>query len=298
MKHWIAAARPRTLPLALSGLIVGNALAITFGSHRLDIALLSILTAVFLQVLSNFANDLGDAENGADNEGRIGPIRAVQSGEISKEQMKRAVTYTAVFAFICGLATLYHATNGQIGQKFYTFIGLGIGCILAALFYTWGKKPYGYAGLGDISVFIFFGPVAVIGSFLLHFDSINPIIYFPAIAIGLFSVAVLNLNNMRDLENDAKAGKMTIPVRKGIDFARNYQLLLIGNGCALFLGSVVTFAPHKLLVLLTLVPIAFQFVSIKRILAVKSPEGYDPFLKRVALGTFAIALIFSLGILI
>ncbi len=298
MKHWIAAARPRTLPLALSGLIAGNALAITFGSNRIDIVLLSILTAVLLQVLSNFANDLGDAENGADNEGRIGPMRAVQSGEINKAQMKRAVMITAAIAFVCGLATLYHATNGQIGQKFYTFIGLGIGCILAALFYTWGKKPYGYAGLGDLSVFLFFGPVAVIGSFLLHFDSVNPVIYFPAVAIGLFSVAVLNLNNMRDLENDAKAGKKTIPVRKGLAFARNYQLLLIGNGCALFLGSVITFAPHKPLVLLTLIPIAFQFVGIKRILAVTKPEGYDPFLKRVALATFAIALIYSIGIVI
>jgi 1,4-dihydroxy-2-naphthoate octaprenyltransferase len=302
MNAWISAARPRTLPLALSGLIAGNAIAVSICMNsnkvvRWDIVLLSILTAVLLQILSNFANDLGDTENGADNIGRIGPQRAVQAGLLTRQEMRRGVLLMAIMSLLSGLALLYHSF-GAFNSAFFKFLGLGIAAILAALLYTWGKKPYGYAGLGDLSVFLFFGPVAVLGSFALHGLSLSVVpVWIAALAIGFCSVAVLNLNNMRDRENDALAGKKTLPVRFGQKFAFKYHFILIGNACALYLAMIFPLAPFRPWLLLTLVPIYLLFKDIKPILRIKQPEDFDPFLKKTALKTFFIVLFFSACIL-
>ena len=303
MNAWISAARPRTLPLALSGLLAGNAMALSACIQagriaRWDIALLSILTAVALQVLSNFANDLGDTENGADNLGRIGPQRAVQAGLLTREQMRRGVIFMSVIALGLGLFLLYHAF-GTFNSGFFSFLLLGIGAIFAALLYTWGKRPYGYAGLGDLSVFLFFGPIAVLGSYALHGLPIGHIsVWFAAFAIGFCAVAVLNLNNMRDRENDGLAGKRTIPVRMGQRFAFRYHTILVGNAVGLFIAMLFPLAALRPWLLLVLLPIYLLMKDLKPVLSVKDPVDFDPFLKKTALKTFFIVVLFSIGLMI
>jgi 1,4-dihydroxy-2-naphthoate octaprenyltransferase len=303
MNPWISAARPRTLPLALSGLLAGNAMALSACLQanrplRWDVALLSLATAVALQVLSNFANDLGDTENGADNLGRIGPQRAVQAGLLTRNQMRGGVFFMTAVALLLGIFMLFQAF-GSINSSFIQFLFLGVGAIFAALLYTWGKKPYGYAGLGDLSVFLFFGPTAVLGSYALHGLLIGYIsVWFAAFAIGFCAVAVLNLNNMRDRENDGLAGKKTIPVRMGQRFAFRYHTLLVGNAVGLFIAMLFPLAALRPWLLLVLLPIYLLMKDLKPILMVKDPVDFDPFLKKTALKTFFIVVLFSVGLMI
>jgi 1,4-dihydroxy-2-naphthoate octaprenyltransferase len=195
---------------------------------RLDILLLSVFTTITLQVLSNFANDYGDSQHGADmpSSNRKGPSRAVQSGVISPKQMLRAVITLAVLAFIAGLFLLFHAFGHDLTYWLW-FLGIGVLSIIAAITYTMGLKPYGYAGLGDLAVFIFFGMVGVLGSFFLYSKSFDERTLYVSGYIGFLSVMVLNLNNMRDIESDRLAGKFSIPVRLGIRYAMVYHILLM-----------------------------------------------------------------------
>ncbi len=230
MNPWISAARPRTLPLALSCIFMGSFLAAYAGKFDWGIFGMACFTTILLQVLSNFANDYGDTQNGADTHERIGPQRAVQSGEISPQQMWKAILLFGVLSLLSGVILLYLSFKDQPASIFLGFLGLGLVCILAAYFYTAGKKPYGYAGLGDISVLIFFGLVGVLGSNFLFTKTFEPLLILPALSCGFLATGVLNLNNTRDIETDKKAGKMTIPVRIGRKGAEKYQwFLLVGS---------------------------------------------------------------------
>ena len=230
---WIDAMRPRTLPLAIASIIMGSALAASRPPYNWTITFLAIITAVLLQILSNLANDYGDWQHGADSTGREGPRRAVQSGDISSQRMLLAVVITALLSIFSGLALLWIAFGQQAGQFFIVFILLGAAAILAALGYTAGIKPYGYAGLGDLAVLIFFGWVAVMGTYFLHTSRLDWDILLPATSCGLLAVAVLNINNIRDRRSDELAGKNTLPVRLGLQPARVYHwILLIGAVCA------------------------------------------------------------------
>ncbi|QIP12440.1 1,4-dihydroxy-2-naphthoate polyprenyltransferase [Spirosoma aureum] len=239
MKPWIAAARPRTLPLALASIILGSFLAAgssaTTGHFSWKIALLAALTTICLQILSNFANDYGDAVSGKDTELRVGPRRAVATGDITKEAMMRGIIVTAVLSLISGIWLLIVSFFDAGPKLFWFFLVLGLLSIAAAIGYTNGKRPYGYAGFGDIAVLIFFGWVGVLGTYFLHTLSFSPILLLPATSVGLFATGVLNINNIRDIETDTLTGKRSIPARLGLQLAIRYHwgLLLTGMFCAL-----------------------------------------------------------------
>jgi 1,4-dihydroxy-2-naphthoate polyprenyltransferase len=288
MQKWLSAARLRTLPLALSCIILGNSLALNAGEFSYLIFILSILTTVTLQVLSNFANDYGDFQNGADLTGRIGPVRAVQSGEISQQSMLNAIILFVILSLIVGISLLFVAFEGNFNAKFFFFLLLGIASIIAAYKYTAGKNPYGYAGLGDVSVFLFFGLVGVLGSCFLQTKTFNFINLFPAITCGLMATGVLNINNIRDIESDSKAGKKTIPMRLGKQKAIYYHafLLIIAFVSYCF---YVYFSPNvknAYLVIPLVLGLNFNFMK------VKSLPNPDPMLKNLALTTFVFSLLF------
>lgn len=290
---WIQAFRLRTLPLAVSCIIVGSSLAAFDGIHRPAITALALLTAVLLQVLSNLANDLGDHEHGTDNADRVGPARAVQSGAISAASMKRAVVISAALALVSGSALIVTA----LGFSFHTllFLLLGLLAIGAAVRYTYGSNPYGYAGLGDVSVFLFFGPVGVLGSYFLHASTLNPAAWLPAAAFGLLSAGVLNVNNMRDIRNDKASGKITLAVRLGSERAKSYHSLLVIGGllCLLVFTGLHFRGMPQWGFLITSSALASHLRVVLRSI---DPRNLDPELKRLALGTFATALAFAAGL--
>ena len=233
---WFSTARPKTLPLALASIIIGSALAYWAGKFDLITTLLAFITTILLQVLSNFANDYGDHVKGSDTAERIGPLRAIQHGAITGEQLKMAVVILSALSFISGAALSFYAYEGI--EDLLVFLGLGVISIVAAITYTVGKKAYGYLGLGDLFVLIFFGFVAVIGVFYLQAHSLPLMIFIPAFGCGLLSVAVLNINNLRDINQDRKVGKNTLIVRIGSKNGRIYHAILL----ALVVVSYLIFA--------------------------------------------------------
>jgi len=292
MKHWIQAARLRTLPLSVSGIIVGSAYAHYQGYSDWRIVVLALLTTLGLQVLSNYANDYGDGVKGTDAN-RIGEKRLVAAGVITAEQMKKAVIITAILTFIIALLLIYVAFGKDNFALSLIFILLGIGSIGAAIKYTVGKSAYGYSGFGDVFVFIFFGLVSVIGSNFLFTHFIDWKLFLPATAIGLLSVAVLNLNNMRDIENDKIAGKNTLVVKMGLENAKKYQYFLIISATVFFMIFEVLLNLHSLLVIFCFVLFTNHVFFVKKN---DIPKEFDSQLKVVALGTFIISLLFFVNV--
>lgn len=292
MKHWIQAARLRTLPLSVSGIIVGSAYAYHQGFSDWRIVVLALLTTLGLQVLSNYANDYGDGVKGTDAN-RIGEKRLVAAGVITAEQMKKAVIITAILTFIIALLLIYIAFGKENFALSLIFILLGIGSIGAAIKYTVGKSAYGYSGFGDLFVFIFFGLVSVIGSNFLFTHFIDWKLFLPATAIGLLSVAVLNLNNMRDIENDKIAGKNTLVVKMGLENAKKYQYFLIITATVLFMFFEVLLNLQSLVVIVCFVLFTNHIFFVKKN---SIPKEFDSQLKVVALGTFIISLLFFINV--
>ena len=290
MKHWIQAARLRTLPLSVSGIIVGSAYAYYQGFSDWRIVVLALLTTLGLQVLSNYANDYGDGVKGTDAN-RIGEKRLVAAGVITAEQMKKAVIITAVLTFIIALLLIYVAFGKENFALSLIFILLGIGSIGAAIKYTVGKSAYGYSGFGDLFVFIFFGLVSVIGSNFLFTHFIDWKLFLPATSIGLLSVAVLNLNNMRDIENDKIAGKNTLVVKMGLKWAKKYHEIILVTGMLSFMVFLMLIKSSLLPVLLVNIPIIMNMNKVNKS---EKYEDFDPELKKVALSTFALSILFWL----
>ena len=295
MKSWISAFRLRTLPLALSCVGMGGFLAATAGKFDGLIFFLCCLTTIFLQVLSNLANDYGDSVNGADHAERLGPQRAVQSGKISARQMKHAVIFFVLLCLVSGISLLL-VSFGWNWRTILFFFGLGILSILAAISYTVGKRPYGYAGLGDISVLIFFGLIGVMGSLYLFTKEISRMEILPALSCGFFSIAVLNINNIRDIESDRKAGKFSIPVRIGKEKAARYHWFLLLSGLtAAALYTILTFQSYFQFLFLLTLPLFF----LNGIAVTKKPSGeLDPYLKQMALSTLLFVVLFGIGLLL
>ena len=293
MKHWIQAARLRTLPLSISGILVGSAYA--YYQHQFDwiIFVLALLTTLSFQILSNFANDYGDGIKGTDAN-RIGEKRLVASGEITSAQMKQAIIINGIIAFILAVTLIYFAFGKENFVYTITFLVLGIASIAAAIKYTVGNNAYGYSGFGDVFVFIFFGLVAVIGSNFLYSKSIDIKLFLPAIAIGMLSTAVLNLNNMRDIENDRVAGKNTIVVKNGLKWAKNYQhfLIIVSFICVLIFSIII----DTNVLLSTIVFFVFN-KHLTKVRKSEKHEDFDPELKKVALGTFALSILIWLSFL-
>ncbi len=297
MNRWIEAARPRTLPLAISSILLGNFLAYAAGKFSFLTASLAILTTLLLQILSNFANDLGDSKNGVDNKNRKVALRAVQTGKISSSEMKSAVIIAASLSFISGISLLYFALQYAKPQTIITFVGLGLLAIVAAIAYTVGKRPYGYMGLGDISVFLFFGWVGTFGTYYLQTEVLNYYILIPASGCGFLSVAVLNLNNLRDIENDRKTGKLSIPVRIGKLYGFYYQktIMLLGI-CTFIIYLMYQGKPIQLSQNIIIMAGWYPLVQIiKQLNSKMTPAQIDPYLKKTALSTLFMIVIFGVS---
>jgi len=250
-----------------------------------------------LQILSNLANDYGDSQNGADNAGRLGPQRTVQSGKISKTEMKGLITVFVVLSFISGGLLIFTGIkNANIGLIVLFFV-LGIASIIAAIKYTVGKNPYGYSGFGDLFVFIFFGLIGVCGTYFLHSNQFHFILLLPAASVGLLSAGVLNLNNMRDIENDAASGKRTVVVRMGSEHAKIYHTLLIVFALVLSIIYVIETwqSIYQLMFLLSVFPLAFHLYEVFNN---HVPQKLNSQLKVLALTTFFFSVTYSIGILL
>lgn len=286
---WIKAFRLRTLPLSLSGIIVGSSIALSQGHWNTTIFILAMLTTLFFQILSNLANDLGDSLKGADNEHRVGPMRSVQSGLISIAEMKVAVVLFVLLSLSSAIPLLIIGVDGLPSSILYLYAGLAVAAIIAAITYTMGKKAYGYSGLGDLFVFIFFGGVSVLGVYTLYAKLFDNTAILMALTIGLLSVAVLNLNNMRDQKNDATVGKRTLVVKIGFKTAKIYHsFLILGAFTSLVVYSLMT----SITFLVSLIPFILLFIHLAKVWRTDIPKELDPELKKVALSTFFIALLF------
>lgn len=224
-RTWLDAARPKTLPLAIACILCGSAVAIQSPQFSNLLMVLAVITALLLQILSNLANDYGDALKGTDSDARIGPKRAMQQGLVTPKAMKKVITFNVILTIAVGLALVFTAFDKT--ADILTFMGLGALSILASIFYTIGNKPYGYQGLGDLSVLIFFGWIGVAGSFYLQTGTLNSMVLLPATACGLLAVCVLNINNLRDIDNDRACGKYTLIVRIGPQSGRIYHQFLL-----------------------------------------------------------------------
>jgi 1,4-dihydroxy-2-naphthoate polyprenyltransferase len=296
IKSWIKAMRLRTLPLAVSSTLAGSFVAIADRKFDGMIIALAIVTTLMLQILSNLANDLGDSLKGADNKNRVGPSRAVQSGEISVKEMKWGVAITSFITLLSGISLIF-AGFGSFSPQVLIFFALGVISIIAALKYTLGKSAYGYRGFGDLFVFIFFGLLGVLGTYYLNAKELNAGVWLMAASVGLLSTGVLNLNNMRDIENDRASGKMTVAVNLGSSRARLYHILLITVG--LIAGIAFTFfnyqSPRQFVFIIVIPLFIKDLMAVSR---TEIPRQLDPFLKKLALSTFFYILLFGLGIII
>jgi len=295
LKAWISACRLRTLPLSISGAIVGSGIAYSRDLFDSSIFALTILTTLSLQILSNLANDYGDGVKGTDNEHRIGPERALQSGKISPKQMRNTIILNVILCLILVVSLIYTAFGAEQFLISLVFIILGVLAIVAAIKYTVGASAYGYKALGDVMVFLFFGWLSVLGTYFLYSKQIDFLMLLPASTIGLLSAGVLNLNNMRDIESDKLSNKQTLAGYFGPKRAKTYQQLLVivamlltGLYSFLIANSTVYF------VLIAFVPLLFHLNVIRKI---KTPIEYDPQLKVLALSTVALALLFCASLL-
>jgi len=293
MKKWINAFRLRTLPLAFSCIIMGSGLAYTTGQFNLPVFILALITTLFLQILSNLANDYGDFVKGTDNDERVGPDRTMQSGLITKSEMVKIMWVIALLCSIFGVWLIYEGTNGLDLSKAGLFAILGLTAMGAAVKYTMGKNPYGYAGLGDIFVFLFFGWLGVLGSYFLHTHTLNWELLLPASSIGFFTTAVLNINNMRDHLTDEKSGKNTLVVRIGISWAKRYHFILNFIG---ILFIVLYIVPAINAIWFFLVGFVLFIKPAREILRNKDHASLDPYLKKQAIATFLFTIIFVVGL--
>jgi len=294
MKKWISALRLRTLPLALASIAMGSFLAAAEGEFSFSVFLLASLTTLFLQITSNLSNDYGDAIHGADGEFREGPERAVSSGAISGKAMKVAITVFAILAFISGVMLIIAGTGSIMTAVI--FLVLGVVAIMASMTYTAGSNPYGYVGLGDLSVFIFFGILAVMGTYYLQTGYLNMSTLLPAISMGLLTVAVLNVNNVRDIESDKIAGKKSIPVRIGRSNAVAYHWMLLG-GAVLAALIYTLFNYNSLLQFLFLVTVPLLIKNGRAVASIEEAMKLDPYLKQLAMTALLFVLTFGIGVL-
>lgn len=292
---WLESLRPKTLPLAFAAIVVGTALAWWQGHFDPLVAVLALITAGLLQILSNLANDYGDAVKGSDKPDRIGPLRGMQKGAISQPQMKRALLVTVILSCISGLALVTAAY--QTMADFFVFLALGGLSILAAITYTVGRRPYGYLGLGDISVLVFFGWLSVMGSWYLQAHTLDAAIILPATACGLLATAVLNINNLRDIDSDRTNGKITLVVRLGPRNARIYHTCLLAGAllCLALFNLISLHSPWGWLFVLA-APLLVK--QARYVLRETNPSAMPPMLERTVKGALLTNLLFVIGIIL
>lgn len=293
MKHWVEAARVRTLPLSVSGIIVGSFYAMSQGMFNWNIVVFALLTTLGLQILSNFANDYGDGIKGTDNKDRVGPMRAIQSGVISPAAMKKAMVLTSAITLLFAVLLIYFAFKDHYLLYSLIFFVLGILAIASAIRYTVGKGAYGYRGFGDVFVFVFFGLVSTFGVYFMFSKSIDWLLLLPAIAIGFLSVGVLNLNNMRDEASDRKSGKNTLVVKMGGAAAKKYHYFLVISAMILVLvfAFLNDFHFDQYIFVVAYFPMISHLITVYRN---QNPKFLDPELKKLAISTFLLAVLLAL----
>lgn len=291
---WISSMRLRTLPLSISGIILASCLAAYNGYFNGLICTLAILTTLSFQILSNLANDYGDGVKGTDNNDRIGPDRAIQTGQISPESMRNAIKINVIISLILAFALIFVSFGFEYFYFMLIFFLLGIASIVAAIRYTVGNSAYGYKGLGDIYVFLFFGLVSVIGCYVLYAKTVDSIVILPAIIVGLLSGAVLNLNNMRDIESDKKSNKITLAVKLGIKKAKNYHITIVCLAIVLSIvfGMLYFTSYYNFIFVVAYIPL---ILHINKVIKNSDSKLLDPELKKVALTTVALAILMGVG---
>ncbi|GAA4807809.1 1,4-dihydroxy-2-naphthoate octaprenyltransferase [Litoribaculum gwangyangense] len=291
---WIKAMRLRTLPLSISGIVLATCLAYYNGFFDWRICVLAILTTLSFQILSNLANDYGDGIKGTDNVDRIGPERAIQSGEILPEELFNGIKINVLISIVLSCLLVLIAFGAKYFFLTLIFFLLGIASVVAAMKYTIGRNAYGYKGFGDTFVFIFFGLVSVIGCYVLYAKKIDHVTFLPAFTIGLLSVAVLNLNNMRDRLSDEKSNKITLAVLLGEKKVKIYHKLLILMAIILsgLFGILYYTSPYNLIFASAYIPL---LIHLKKVNMNKDPKLLDPELKKLALSTFLLAVLMGIG---
>jgi len=294
IKPWISAFRLRTLPLSVSGIIIGSCLAYYNGAFNIAIFTLAILATISLQVLSNLANDYGDGVKGTDNDERIGPERAIQSGKITPDEMFSAIRINILIVILFVFLLIYTSFGSQHFLYAMLFFALGIISIFAALKYTMGKSAYGYRALGDIMVFLFFGLLSVIGTYFLYAKQLDHVLFLPACVIGLLSTGVLNLNNMRDIDSDTSSNKITVAVKLGLRRAKTYHTFLIVGAIVLSFSFGILYyrSITNFIFVIAYIPL---IMHLKSVLKVKKSKALDPQLKVLALSTFLLAILLGVG---
>lgn len=292
VKAWLSATRPRTLFLAMATTLTGTAVAMHEGYFSWTIAILTLLTATSLQLLSNLANDLGDYQHGTDTTGqRVGPRRALQSGSIQLQEMQRGIGIAIFVSCVVGSLLMYQVMLFVEWWHIAILAVFGLLSVVAAITYTAGKHPYGYIGLGDLFSFVFFGLVAVIGTYFLHSHQLTFRPVLPAIGMGCFTVLVLNINNMRDIDNDIRSGKITIAARLGFRRAKIYHTIVLAVALLCFVGYSALYATNwsGWLHTIAFVP---QVVIVLQIWRTREKQNLDRFLKLTSLSTFLLSLLF------
>lgn len=297
VKELVKAARLRTLPLSISGIIVGSFIAASEGFFNVTICVLALLTTVGFQIISNFANDYGDGVKGTDNNERVGPQRAIQSGKVTPKQLFIVIKISIAITLIIAILLIYVSFGKEDFFNLTIFFVLGIASIAAAIKYTMGKNAYGYSGFGDVFVFIFFGLLSVCGSYYLYAKQLNFTIFLPAFSVGFLSIGVLNLNNMRDRESDLKSGKNTLVVKIGIEFAKYYHYyLLIASFLFALLYTMIHFNSfYQFIFVAAYLPIAKHLLVVYKN---EKPRLLDPELKKLAISTFLFSVLFGLGLVV
>ncbi|MFH0758542.1 MAG: 1,4-dihydroxy-2-naphthoate polyprenyltransferase [Bacteroidota bacterium] len=294
---WLKAFRLRTLPLALSATILGSFLGYSEGRFKWGVFAFGTLTTLFLQILSNLANDYGDSRKGTDNDQRLGPLRVTQTGLVSLKQMRFMIGLLVFLSLVSGSLLIWSGLGGGNMSGYAVFFLLGCSAIFAAIKYTIGKRPYGYLGFGDIMVFVYFGILGVAGTYFLHTGSFHLSILLPASSVGLLSVGVLNLNNLRDHENDAVNGKNTLVVRMGVSWAKAYHVILLLTAFLFALAyTIIHFESY--LQLLLLVPVPLLVSDVNKVITNSVPVELNKELKKLAMATLLFSLSFGLGLIL
>ena len=291
---WVSAIRLRTLPLSISGIILASCLAYYNGVFKWDIFILAILTTLSFQILSNLANDYGDGVKGTDNNNRIGPERAIQTGKITPKELLNAIKINVLISICLSFLLVFSAFGVKHFFLTITFFFLGLSSVVAAVRYTIGDNAYGYRGLGDVFVFIFFGLVSVMGCYVLFAKQVHHVTFLPACTIGLLSTAVLNLNNMRDRISDETSNKVTLAVKFGEKKIKIYHNILIIVAIALSsLFGILYYT--KLLNLIFIIAYIPLLIHLKKVNKSKDPKLLNPELKKLALTTVLLAILMGIG---
>ncbi|WP_458626356.1 1,4-dihydroxy-2-naphthoate octaprenyltransferase [Winogradskyella sp. PC D3.3] len=294
IKPWLSAMRLRTLPLSVSGIILGGCFAFYNGYFNPWVFCFAILTTISLQILSNLANDYGDGVRGTDNEERVGPDRAIQSGAITPDEMMDGIKLNIIIVIIFTMILIWNAFDHGSILYILLFLLLGGLSVYAALNYTMGDSPYGYRALGDVYVFVFFGLISTLGCYFLFAHRIDHVVILPAISVGLLSVGVLNLNNMRDIESDTNAGKITLAIKLGKKRAKQYHFaLIIGAMLLTVVFSILYYVePYNFMYMLAFIPL---LIHLKKVKVAEQPNAFDSQLKVLALSTCLLAILLGVG---